>query len=188
MTMVRRLLQEPMTARSAEWPSAVRLPHDAAVWRGFARVRSAAFRDATQNPSPGLIISGTNRARSGIVHAMQLCSSLIRKAAPCSDGGNTVRPRPQDRVSGATADPAPDAGGRMVSTRRPRHQGIAHQPALIQFPSPVAASGRADGNPTVNITMPPDQFSVSFSGTIPLASHIHAMVISSSGAADACGR
>jgi hypothetical protein len=98
---------------------------------------------------------------------------------------------PQDRsLAPWPIRPTLDAGGNSgcngpgTDPRLPR-RGLS---LYRLHPHHAQQSRRADANPTVNINMPPDQFCVSFSGTTTLASHIHAIVISWIGAADACGR
>jgi hypothetical protein len=185
-------------------PSAAAVMRDAryaAPWHGaapagtFASCGRAArqftrCRTGTSGRQTACIMPGTNPA--AVWH--RSCNAAMRYPLPIGratrrSGTTPVDRRPQDgSLAPWPARHKLAAGGlndcKSVGTESRHSRGDSlYLQHLVR-----RRKGGADVNPMVNIKMPPDQFCMSFAGANPLASYIRTMVVTSSGAADACGR
>ncbi len=132
------------------------------------------------------------RPYSGIVRAMQACSTHSRQAALPKSTRDALPGQPPQAPAFASspAQLTRDAGGRHgFDASAPTRHIRSPVPCVYTHPTSEPADDGADGNRMVNIKMPPDQFCMSSSGADPLASYIQYMDFSMlNGAADACGR
>jgi hypothetical protein len=144
-----------------------------------------------------IILAGTRRP-SGIVPAMQPCTTFNRPVAPHAISahhtlGGPPGSAPQHPCRPGTSTTQEETHGFEASAPLP---GI-HGEVVSSYPPPASAlTGGEPGrdhpryrNHTVNRKMLSALFSVPSSGTHPLASYIRTMRINTvNGAADACGR
>jgi hypothetical protein len=149
---------------------------------------------ATNSPRLGtaMIFLGGTRQASGIVPAMQPCTTLNGpvawppRSAPWRslEGRRSIALRPGRPGTSTTQEETHD-----FESSAPVPGNRASCCASFPPPSSEAAHGRADRNHTVNTKMLSALFCVPTSGTYPLASYIIMMGYNSlNGAADACGR
>jgi hypothetical protein len=187
----------PRPASSPAWPKCVAssrprpsLVTDPDKPDGFRPADAVGHSGRT--PNPALIFLEGTRRPSGIVPAMQPCTSLNRLAAPPM---GPAQPRPAEgrrRIALRLRPPGTNTTqeemhGFEASAPLPGH--LVPRRAATRLPSSDAAIGRADGNHTVNIKMLSEIFCVPTSGTYQLASHIIMTGCNSlNGAADARGR